>query len=316
MNRLIWKNGKIMSEENAVFSIYDSALMQGSIFEMTRSFNGKHFKLKEHIQRLYESAKYIGLNIPYTPDELYNACYELSDLNNHGENMEHRLIITASHGPLSIYNQIENIEMGPQTIITDIPLKWTVRGMGKFFTDGINLMTPSQRAIPSRIISNKTKHHNRLHFLRANLEVSKSKEPNTWALLLDDNGYLAECVGANIFIIKNDNILTPKTTNILKGISREYVMTELAKVTETDIDLHDAINADEIFITATPFCILPVTKLNGIQIGSGKIGNKTKYLIDRWSIKVNVNIPQQIIDWNKNDENITEGMSPYTFHNK
>lgn len=325
MKRKIWKNGVILPEKDAVMSIYDAGAMQGYIFEMMRSFQGKHFKLKEHIERLFCSAKYIGLEIPYSVDELIIACNQVSNVNIFEDDMEHRLIINASHGPLAIYNEVENVTMGPYVMIADIPLKWTVRNMGKLYDEGLNLMTPAQQAIPSKILSNRAKHHNRLPFLRANMECAQSGIPNTWAILLDNNGFLTECVGANVFLIKDGILYTPKTTNILAGISRKYVMTEVAKnaytrtdfpVIETDLTVYDAINSDEIFVCATPFCILPAVSFNGSKIGDGKPGKLTNKLIDVWSHNVGLNIPEQIKKWNQKYKNDTVGSTPYQFTKK
>lgn len=324
MERFIWKNGRILPEKEAAMSIYDTGAMQGYIFEMTRSFNKRHFKLKEHIQRLFASAKYLGMKIPYTLEEIMKACWDVSKANIFEDGMEHRLIINASDGPLSIYNEVDGVEMGSYIMIADIPLRWPVRGMGKIFDEGLNLFTPSQQAIPSRILSNRAKHHNRLPFRLANIECAQSGIPNTWAVLLDEHGFLTECTGANIFLIKNDVIYTPKTINILAGISREYVMRELCVnrfgginilVKEKDLTIYDALNADEMFVTGTPFCILPVTSFNGQQIGDGKPGYITNNLIQTWSHNVGVNIIAQIKEWNTRDP-IIEGSTPYQFTKK
>ena len=324
-NRIIWKNGDFLPEKEAVVSIYDAGMMYGTIFEMTRSFKKVHFKLKEHLERLFASAKYFNINISYSIEQLVDICNQLLKKNIFDNGDEHRLLINVSSGALSIYKDIDGIINGTNIIITDFPLHWTVRNMGKLYDEGLNLMTPSQQAIPSKILSNRAKHHNRLPFLRANMEVAQSGIPNTWALLLDNNGFLTECVGANVFLIKDGILYTPKTTNILAGISRKYVMTEVAKnlyarvdfpVIETDLTVYDAINSDEMFVCATPFCILPVTSFNGSKIGDGKPGKITNKLLDIWSYNVGVNIPEQIKKWNEKYKNDISGSTPYQFTKK
>ncbi len=324
--RGIWHNGEMKDESFAKFSIYSEAAMRGYIFEMTRSFNKVSFKLKEHLERLFRSAKYIGLKIPYTIDELIGVCENLIVVNEFEDDDEHRLIINAYGGNLSIYGDVLCKEAPINVMIADIPLRWTVRGMSSLYDDGINAIIPNQKVIPSSVLDNRIKHHNRLHFARANMEVSELPGINNWPLLTDNNNYICEFTGANFFMIKNNVLYTPKPINILEGISREYVMKELSqnvllgevgmyrssmKVVEADILPYDIMNADEAFSTCTPFCIIPVTKINGIPIGSGKPGYLTKRLTDLWSKNVGVDIIGQIKKWNENtvvDENF---VSPY-----
>ena len=120
-----------------------------------------------------------------------------------------------------------------------------------------------------------------MFYLNANIEASLFKGKNNWAMLLDSNGFLAEGTGNNIFIIKNGKVLTPKGIHALRGITRNYVI-NLCKelklpVYETDIEPFDVYDADEAFVTATPFCMLPVTTLNSLNIGSGKRGKWARH---------------------------------------
>ena len=314
--RGIWHNGEIKPESEAKFSIYTEAAMRGYVFEMTRSFNLVTFKLEEHLERLFRSAKYIGLKVPYTLDQLVVACTELIRVNEFDEGVEHRLIINFYGGALSIYGDVEGIEKGPQVMIADIPMNWTTKGMDKLYETGINAIIPNQKVIPSYILDNRVKHHNRLHFARANMEISDLPGIHNWPLLTDDHNYIAEFPGANVFIVKNDVILTPFSLNILEGISRKYVMGQLSglifmECVEKNLLPYDILNATEAFCTATPFCILPVTKINGQNIGDGKPGKVTMRLLNRWSANVGVDIVQQIKDWNKDTVIDANFVSPY-----
>ena len=155
----------------------------------------------------------------------------------------------------------------------------------------------------------------------ANIEVSNYKGENNWALLTDTDGFIAEGTGDNFFIIKNNQIITPEGRNILRGISREYVLNELSKqlnipVMEQNIEPYDVLTADEAFMTGTPFCILPVTSLNSQQIGSGQVGDLTKILIKTWGENLGVNIIQQIKKWNQSESTNPTGPSPYKFRKK
>ena len=153
--RKVYFNGELIPEKDAKISIYDSALMFGDmVFEMTRSFNKKQFKLKEHIDRLYSGIKILRIPINLSPQELEKACYETIEANQDlfNDDDEHRLMIDISRGLLSIYEGIDGINSGPNVIIADFPLRWTVRTMGNLFDTGINAVITSQRAIPSYLL--------------------------------------------------------------------------------------------------------------------------------------------------------------------
>ena len=321
--RVVWFNGRFVPEEQACLSIYDSALMFGDmVFEMTRSFNKKQFKLKEHLERLYASIKYLRIPIEMSISELEHHVYKTIEANEpfFRDDDEHRIMIDVSRGLLSIYHGI-NIHKGPNIIIADFPLRWTVRGMGKLFDEGINAVIPSQRAIPAWLLEPKVKNRSRIHYLMANIEVSQYKGDNNWALLLDPDGFIAEGTGDNFFIVKDGIIITPEPRNILRGVSRAYIF-ELAsqmnlECVEKNIEPYDVITADEAFMTGTPFCLLPVTSLNGIQIGEGRMGRVTKMLLDRWSENVGVDIEEQIKRWDAEDVSIiSNAPSPYKFKSK
>jgi branched-chain amino acid aminotransferase len=319
--RMVYFNGKLVPEHEAKISIYDSALMFGDmVFEMTRSFQKKQFKLMEHIDRLYIGLKILRIPISISPKEMEEACYRVIEVNDHlfEDDDEHRLMIDVSRGLLGIYESIEGLEKGTNVIIADFPLKWTVKSMGKLFDQGINAVITSQRAIPSRLMDPKIKNRSRLFYLMANIEASQISGDNNWALLLDEDGFISEGTGDNFFIVKGDKVITPEGRNILKGISRQYVLEELClklglTPVEKNIEAYDVYNADEAFMTGTPFCMLPVTSLNGLKIGEGKVGNIFNKLINLWGKNTNTNIVNQIKHWNSFDTNNINATTPYSF---
>ena len=319
--RLVYMNGMFVPETEAKISIYDSALMFGDmVFEMTRSFNKKQFKLHEHLERLYASIKYVHIPIKMGMDEMEQACYNVIEKNDpvFDEDDEHRLLINVSRGPLSIYTEIFGGRLEPTVVIADFPLRWTVAGMGRLFDIGINAVIPSQRAIPAYLLEPKVKNRSRIHYMMANIEVSNWSGDNNWALLLDPDGFVAEGTGDNFFIVKDRVMITPEPRNILRGISRAYIF-ELAKqlnmeCVEKNIETYDVLTADEAFMTGTPFCLLPVTHLNGAAIGHGKVGPIVKKLLTQWSENVGVDIVAQINNWNASRISQTVGSpSPYQF---
>ena len=303
--RLVYVNGTLVPEAEARISIYDSALMFGDmVFEMTRSFNKKQFKLREHIERLYAGVKILRIPLQTTPEEIERACYETIEANEplFATDDEHRLMIDVTRGLLGIYQAVQGLHKGPNVIIADFPLRWTVARMGKLFEEGINAVITSQRAIPAGLLDPKVKNRSRLHYLMANIEASQIEGENNWALLLDPDGFIAEGTGDNFFIVKDGVVITPEGRNILRGISRRYVMEELCTelgitVIEKNIEPYDVYTADEAFMTGTPFCMLPVTALNGVAIGTGKVGENFERLIRLWSIKTDVDIIDQIRTW-------------------
>lgn len=319
--RVVWFNGELVPESEARISIYDSALMFGDmVFEMTRSFNKVQFRLREHLERLYASIKYVRIPLEMSIDEMEKHIHETIEANDplFAADDEHRLMIDVSRGILSIYQGIVGAHKGPNVIIADFPLRWTVAGMGALFDTGINAVITSQRAIPAQLLEPKVKNRSRIHYLMANIEVSNYEGENNWALLLDPDGFVAEGTGDNFFIVKDNVIITPEPRNILRGISRAYIF-ELAQklglsCIEKNIEPYDVITANEAFMTGTPFCILPVTSLNSITIGEGEMGKVTHFLLDTWSQNVGVDIEAQIKKWDsERGEQVAAVPSPYSF---
>ena len=321
--RVVYFNGKFVPESEAKVSIYDSSLMFGDmVFEMTRSFNKKQFKLKEHIDRLFLGLKILRIKIDVTKEELIKICNETVKTNEHlfEKNDEHRLMIDVSRGVLGIYQDVQGLRKGSNVIVADFPLKWTVRGMGKLFDNGINMVVTPQRVVTAHLMDPKIKNRSRLFYLTANMEASLFKGENNWALMLDTDGFIAEGSGNNFFIIKNNVVISPEGRNILRGISRSYLMNNLCKklglkVVEKNIEPFDVYDAEEAFITGTPFCMLPVTSLNSIKIGDGKIGKTFKELLKLWSKEQKVDIKKQIQSWDKESKSTNKKYSstPYKF---
>ena len=324
--RLVYFNGKLVPETEAKVSVYDSALMFGDmVFEMTRSFKKKQFKLREHIDRLYAGLKILRIPLDMTPEEMVSACVETIDANDHlfEQDDEHRLMIDVSRGLLGIYQGIEGLHKGPNVIIADFPLRWTVAGMGVLFDKGINAVITSQRAIPAALLDPKIKNRSRIHYLMANIEASLIDGDNNWALLLDPDGFIAEGTGDNFFMVKDGMVITPEGRNILRGISRAYLIEEVCpqlgiEVIEKNIEPYDVYMADEAFMTGTPFCMLPVTSLNGNAIGSGRVGEIFSKILDRWSLNTGVDIAQQIQGWDATrfSPSETSAPTPYRFKSK
>jgi branched-chain amino acid aminotransferase len=322
--RVVYWNGEYVPEHEARVSIYDSSLMFGDmVFEMTRSFNGNQWKLREHLERLYTGIRILRIPIEMTIDQMEKAVYETIERNkpSFNEDDEHRVLIDVSRGLLSLYQNIPGLKKGPNIIIADFPLKWTISGSSHLYDSGVNLIIPSQRAIPAHLMEPKIKNRSRLFYLMANIEVSLCEGNDNWALLLDPDGFIAEGTGSNFFIVKDNKIYTPQGRNILRGITRNSIIEDIAprmglEVIEKNLEPYDVYEADEAFLTSTPFCVLPAVKLNGVEIGNGKPGEITNGLLKSWGELVGVDIVNQIKDWDKKPDIDSNSPSPYRFKSK
>ncbi len=319
MSRVVYVNGKFVPEKDASISIYDSALMFGDmVFDMTRSYNKKQFKLRKHLERLFRSMDSVNISINLSIDEMEKVCLQTIEKNEpfFEDSDEHRLMINVSRGPLAIYGDIFGGKIEPTIIIADFPLKWTVRGMDKLYENGINAIITEQKAIPEDLMDPKIKNRSRLFYMMANIEVSKHEGKNNWALLLDPDNFITEGTGANFFLVKDGVLYTPEPRNILVGISREHVLDIAKKLgikcIQKNLTVDDALNADEAFFTGTPFAMLPITSINHKSLNNGKRGSIFSRIISEWSDIVGVDIPKQIQDFNK-EINILDGSTPYQF---
>jgi len=172
-----------------------------------------------------------------------------------------------------------------RTVVESMPLPLKARA--RSFVEGIKVMVPSHRRTPPESLTPRAKTHNYLNLIVASQEV-EAVDPSAWAILLDTNGNLCEGLGSNIFIVKDGEIFTPREKFVLPGVSRQTAI-DLAlglgyTVTEADLDLYDAYNADEVFITSTSLCICPASSVNGVHVGpDGQVwGKVTKAIADAY----------------------------------
>lgn len=298
--RQVYFNGQFVPEDQARVSIYDSALMFGDmVFEMTRSFNGRQFMLRRHLERLYRGLRELQIPVKESIDEMEQLVHRTVEVNQPAflSTDEHRIMIDVSRGPLSVYRPVFAANLEPTVVIADVPVKWTVAPVAHLYDRGVHAVVPSQRAIPAHYLECKIKSRSRLHYQIANQQVALTNGPDAWALLLDPDGFVAEGTGANFFIAADGKLMTPEGRNILRGTRRAYVL-DLARrlgipAEERNIELYDVIHADEAFFTSTPFSLMPCTKINGLAIGNGRVGPMTKRLLGEWSKDVGVDIVAQ-----------------------
>ena len=286
-NWVVWFNGEIVPETQARVPFRDRGFKYGdAAFDTTRTFGHKIFKLDEHLDRLYRSLKYLQIDPGISRAELKRATEEVVEINLKNVTEDEDIWVTqrVTRG-MDAGDKRQWPDYPDRTVLVEsraLPL----RERGKFYRDGIKLVTPSIRRPSPDTLSPRAKTHNYLNLVIAELEV-KDRDPDAHALLLDTNGNLAEGKGSNIFIVKDGAVITPKERYVLPGVSRQtakdLATAQNLRVEEADIDLYDAINANEMFITSTSFCICPVGSFNGNVIGDGAVpGPITKNLIDAY----------------------------------
>jgi branched-chain amino acid aminotransferase len=285
--RVVYFNGKIVPESEAVIPFRDRGVKYGdAVFDTTRTFGHRIFKLREHIDRLYRSLRYLRIDPGLSPSEMTSVTEEVLSRNlpliAKDEDYWVTQRVTRGLDPADRTAWPENT--GPTVIVECMPLPLQARA--KLYRDGIEVITPSVRRTAPGMISPRAKTHNYLNMVLADLEVT-SQNPSAWAVLLDEHGNLAEGKGSNIFLVSEGCIRTPRERFVLPGVSRQTVKDLAADLgialEETDVDLFDAYNSDEIFISSTSFCVCPVQSINGAKIGNGKVpGPVTKRIMDAY----------------------------------
>lgn len=275
----IYVDGKLVPKEEARISVFDHGFLYGDgVFEGIRVYSGNIFRLKQHIARLYESAKSIALDISMEPDELTRAVIATVAANGVGDAYI-RLIVSRGVGDLGI--DPANCSRPTIVIIVDSIALYPK----EFYERGISLITASVRRIPMECLDPRIKSLNYLNNILAKLEAKKAGVPE--AVMLNHNGRVAECTADNIFITRNGTLKTPDLLQgALGGITRQAVL-DLAqqegfKTVETVLGLHDLYNADECFLTGTGAEIVPVVAIDGRKIGTGKPGKITLHLLARY----------------------------------
>ena len=276
---LIYVNGKLVPENEATVSVFDHGVLYGDgVFEGIRVYDGNVFRLKEHIDRLFESAKTISLDIGMTPEEMVQATVDTIAANEMRDAYI-RLVITRGKGDLGI----DPDKCSKPTVF--IIVATIALYPPEMYEKGIPVATASTRRIPMECLDPRIKSLNYLNNILAKIEGKKSGVLE--AVMLNHYGRVAECTADNIFIVKNGQVATPALTEgALPGVTRAAVL-ELAReqgleTCETMMGLHDLYNANECFLTGTGAEIMPVTSVDGRQIGDGKAGPTTKLLLEKF----------------------------------
>jgi branched-chain amino acid aminotransferase len=277
MAQKIYLNGKLVTRQEAKISVFDHGLLYGDgVFEGIRAYDGRVFRLSQHLDRLYDSARAIALKIPMTKKEIEQGVIETLRANSIKSGYV-RLVVTRGEGDLgldprycekpSVFIIADKIELYPEEL----------------YKKGLELVTVATKRNIPEAIDPRIKSLNYLNNILAKIEAGLQNMPE--AVMLNKDGYVAECTGDNIFIVKDNVLITPPFyVGVLAGITRQTVI-ELARekleilVKEEVFTRFHLYNADECFLTGTAAEVIPVVKIDGRQIAEGKPGKITNRLM-------------------------------------
>lgn len=275
MDLVIYSNGKFVPKNEAKTSVYDHGFLYGDgVFEGIRAYNGRIFRLDQHLERMYDSAKAIDLKIPLSKEEMKKAIIETLKKNSL-KDAYIRPIVSRGDGDLGL-----DPRKCPKPNVFIITQEWGAM-YGDLYEKGLTAVTVGVRRNAPEALPPNIKSMNYLNNILAKIEANAKGGDE--AIILDVRGNISEGSGDNIFAVKNGRILTPPTLNNLRGITRaaaiELAANEGIEVREIDIGLFDLYTADEVFVTGTAAEIAPITKIDGRLIADGIPGKITKKLM-------------------------------------
>jgi len=276
MSRKIWLDGNIVDEVEAKISVFDHGLLYGDgIFEGIRFYEGRVFRLRDHIERLYLSAKAILLKMPWTVDEVME--YTLETIRANGLTDGYiRLVVTRGVGDLGLNPYLCEV---PSMFIIASGIKLYPE---EFYQNGLEVVTCGTRRPTPASLSPQVKSLNYLNNVMAKVEALKAGAKE--GLMLNEQGYVAECTGDNVFIVKKGEVITPPVSDgSLDGITRAVIFELCEKagisIREASLTRYDLYTCDESFLTGTAAEVIPMVKLDEREIGDGKPGETSLKLI-------------------------------------
>ncbi len=262
------------------------------VFDVARTFNGKSFRMKEHVDRLYRSLKFIRIDPGLSPEEMTQISEEAiarnEDLREAVGDFTVRQFVTRGPGRWTH-------DAGPPAVCVHVsPIDFG--RFARYYKGGAHGVIPRTRSYSAESLDPKVKHFSRMNFNLAEMEVA-DVDPEAWPILTDVDGNLTEGTGYNVFLVTDGVIRTPGDRSILQGISRGMAF-DVARqlnisLSEEELQPYDLYTADEVFITGTSPCVLPITKVDRREIGDGGVGPVTQQLLAAWSERVGIDIVDQ-----------------------
>ena len=293
---------RFVPASQASVPVYDLGIVLGAtVTDMTRTFRHQPFRLRDHIERFYRSCRYTRIQPPFDQDRMEEVSRQVVDANTEllGKDQELGLIHFITPGPVASYagRPLSRQECKPTLCIHSFPLPF--EQFARLFREGAHVVTPSIRHLPPVCVDSKIKHRSRMHQWLAGKEVAQI-DPQAVILFLDLEGNVAECDGSNFLIVRDGCVISPTSRNILSGVSlltvRELCSELDIPFQEKNIQVYDVINADEAMLSTTPYCLAPVSKINGASIGSGEVqGPIFRALMQAWNRRAGVDIVEQIL---------------------
>ncbi|MHC4875910.1 MAG: aminotransferase class IV [Planctomycetota bacterium] len=298
---LAYLKGEFVPASQCVLPVYDLGIVLGAaVTDFLRTFNQQPYRMEDHLQRFYQSCKYARIQPPVSIDESMAISERLIAENSKlapGEELG--LVYYMTAGENTVYAGAAGMPetLTPSYVQHTFPLRFSM--WSKVFREGVHCVTPAPRHWPPQCLSSKIKNRNRLHMWIGEQEV-KQLEPGAMPLYLDLNGNITETGGSNFVIYRDGQVVSPRSNNILWGVSLQVLSEILAEMgvpfVEEDIQTYDVINAEEAWVPSTPWCLGPVVKINGEPIGDGTPGPMWRRIIDRWSEIAGKDIYHEIAD--------------------
>jgi branched-chain amino acid aminotransferase len=273
----VWLNGELLDKSDAKISVFDHGVLYGDgVFEGIRIYSGRIFECRAHLDRLYESAQRIRLQIPYTKQELNDAMVSTMRANQRTEGYI-RLVVTRGQGTLGM-NPFHCCEPNVFIIVDSIALY-----PPEMYEGGMEVIVANTRRCSPDMLDPQVKSLNYLNNIRAKVECVEAGVPE--AIMLNHLGHVAECTGDNLFLVEDGALVTPPPeSGILKGVTRGVVMRlasrENIDVKEEPLELSRLYQGQECFLTGTAAEVIPVTKIDSRPIGDGQVGPITRKLIE------------------------------------
>ncbi|MEQ9406466.1 MAG: aminotransferase class IV [Fuerstiella sp.] len=296
----VYLKNEFLPASQAHIAIYDASVVLGAtVTDLCRTFNQVPFRLADHVARFYRSCRYARIEPPISADETMDVAQELIRRNSEllRPDQELAMVQFISPGEFKLYAGAAGgtADMVPTYCLHTFPLPFQF--WHHYFTEGAHVVTPSIRHVPPQCMDPKIKCRSRMHWWLADQETHLA-DPRAVSLCLDLDGNVTETAGSNFLIYTGGQVVSPSRRNVLPGISvatvRELCEELDIPFVERDFQVYDVINADEAFLASTPYCLAPVTRINGVSIGNGQPGPLLQRLLDLWSTRVGVNIVAQI----------------------
>ena len=296
MDYEIWLNGEYFPRSEAKISMLDRGFRLGDVvFDTSRTFDGKVFRLRDHLDRLYRSLQYVRIDPGLTIDEMERATLQVVERNESlrsasGDDYMITQIVTRGEGGsrgASVARANVSVWIDPIDFARYSPL----------YDTGAHAVITKTRSYSPEQVDPKVKHYSRLNFVMADLEAD-DVDPDSFPLLLDVDGNVSESIGANFMIVTDGVLKTASDRNILQGVSRMTLLELAAQldipIEETDLQPYDVYTADEAFLCSTPYSLLPVGRVDNRPVGSEVPGPVTQQLLAAWSEKVGMDLVDQM----------------------